>query len=164
MHDTSGPHNQPHYSENGIPADAADLTEVSDWADLVGNRKVGSTTTRNNLSGADLWPGLEFFDTTLWGTFIYINGGWVQTFDNTKVFHGGTVGIATDAGGSVIVTHNFGVAPTWIEITDFYAGGVPSTRKPVITIITSTTFTVRFFNNGNPLGGNPVQFHWVAGN
>ena len=50
---SSGSKNQPHYSSSGAPDDAADLTEVADYAAAVGNRKAGTNADRLALSGAD---------------------------------------------------------------------------------------------------------------
>ncbi len=70
-HDSLGTHNQPHYSSSGAPADAPDLTEVSDYAATVGNAKSGTTTQMNALAGADVWQGLVFSNTTDSGLYVY---------------------------------------------------------------------------------------------
>lgn len=74
--DSHGPKNEPQYAAAGAPADAADLTEVAAYAAKVGNRKVGLASDRAALTGADLWNGLEFFETDSGSTYEY-NNGWV---------------------------------------------------------------------------------------
>lgn len=73
---SSGSKNQPHYATSGAPDDAADLTEVSDYAAANGNRKVGLNADRLALSGADRWEGLEFYETDTRITWYYTADGW----------------------------------------------------------------------------------------
>lgn len=73
--DSSGTQNQPQYSTAGIPADAADLSEIANYAAAGGNTKFGTTTQMNALAGADLWTGLLFSNTTDKGLYRY-DGGW----------------------------------------------------------------------------------------
>lgn len=76
-HDGLGPKNQPTYAGTGASADAADLTELSQYASVVGNRKAGPTTARTAATGNDVWEGLEWEDTTLNCSFVYTSGAWV---------------------------------------------------------------------------------------
>lgn len=69
MQDSWGSKNQPQYSGVGIPADAADLSQLGNYAALVGNRKALTSAQRVALTGNDRWAGLEVFETdtgTLW--------------------------------------------------------------------------------------------------
>lgn len=77
MQDSYGTQNQPQYADTGAPADAADLSQVANYAAKVGNRKVGLASARTGLTGADLWDGLEFFETDSGSTYEYHNSGWV---------------------------------------------------------------------------------------
>lgn len=93
---SSGPKNEPQYSATGAPSDAADLSEVATYAATVGNRKVGTTSARTALSGADVWEGLDFWDTTLNVLFRYRSGAWTQVYAGTNLViptavSGGTV-------------------------------------------------------------------------
>lgn len=92
--DTSGSKNQPQYVNGGVSAQAADLTEVALYASLIGNRKIGPTTGtatgpggmntgRTTSSGADVWEGLEWHDTTDGNTYKYLSGSWVLVFGDT---------------------------------------------------------------------------------
>lgn len=87
--DSSGPKNVPVYSGTGVPADSADLTELGAVAGFLGNRKVGpatgtptgpggSNTGRNTSTGADVWDGLEWYDTTDKGVYEYVGSGWTR--------------------------------------------------------------------------------------
>lgn len=74
--DSSGPKNEPRYDTLGIPADAADLTELGLYAALVGNRKVLTKSQREGLSGSDRWVGLEVFESDTGLVYVYLTGGW----------------------------------------------------------------------------------------
>lgn len=81
--DSSGPKNEPRYDPNGVPADAADLTEVAAYAALVGNHKILTSAQRQALSGSDRWIGLlvSESDTANLMTYQYTSGGWVHIGD-----------------------------------------------------------------------------------
>lgn len=74
-HDSLGARNQPHYSGAGAPSDAADLTEVSDFAAAMGNRMVDLSSVRTGLTV--VWEGLEFYETDTKLTYLYTAGAWV---------------------------------------------------------------------------------------
>lgn len=99
MHDSLGTHNEPQYAETGVPADAADLTEVAAFAAKVGNMRVGTTDERNNATGADVWPGLLWYDTTLKQYFSY-DSGWTMILSpdlsaNISAFSTGWTGLTS---------------------------------------------------------------------
>jgi hypothetical protein len=87
VHDSLGPKNEPQYSGAGVPADAADLTEVAAYAAKVGNRRSDLDSVRTGLTGADLWDGLQFYATDTKLTWLYQgpsgSGSWVQVFGDT---------------------------------------------------------------------------------
>jgi hypothetical protein len=70
---SSGTHNEPQYSGLSAPAIAANLSEVASFAATVGNAKSGTTAQMNALTGADLWAGLLFSNTTD-GQLYYCTG------------------------------------------------------------------------------------------
>jgi hypothetical protein len=82
VHDSLGPKNEPQYSGAGVPADAADLTEVAAYAAKVGNRRSDLDSVRTGLTGADLWDGLQFYATDTGATWLYKgvsgSGSWVR--------------------------------------------------------------------------------------
>jgi hypothetical protein len=100
-HDSLGTKNQPGYNGGGIPADAADLTEISEYAALVGNHKVLDTTTRLALTGNELWEGLMVYDLTLERLFQYMGAtlGWMMLEGNavTKVAISANVNLSAAA-------------------------------------------------------------------
>lgn len=73
--DSRGTRNQPLFDGSKASNLAADLNAVSNFAALTGNRKVGTHAARLALSGADVWDGLEFYETDqtdgLHDTYIY---------------------------------------------------------------------------------------------
>lgn len=89
-HDSLGTKNQPQYSAAGVPADAADLSEVANYSAKVGNRKIGVASTRAGLTGNDVWPGLEFYETDTDNTYRYRTSGWYRMGGGT--FHGSRTG------------------------------------------------------------------------
>lgn len=80
--DNSGPKNEPQYLGVGVPADAADLTELGVYAALVGNRKALTKSAREALAGADRWPGLEVYETDTRDVWLYtgVTDGWQLWF------------------------------------------------------------------------------------
>ena len=86
-HDSLGAKNQPQYSGSGVPADAADLSEIANYAAAIGNRKADASTVRTGLTGADVWPGLQFYETDTALTYVYVSGtGWVLATSTGTVF------------------------------------------------------------------------------
>ncbi|QWT24934.1 hypothetical protein KPL76_06145 [Subtercola sp. PAMC28395] len=75
--DNTGPKGEPQYTTLGVPADAADLTEIGVYAATVGNYKVGLASDRAALTGAFRWEGLRFYETDTGITYLYRSGGWV---------------------------------------------------------------------------------------
>lgn len=74
--DYYGDKNQPQYSEAGAPQLATDLSQVSNYAATVGNRKIGTTAQRTALTGNDRWLGMAFWDTTLNFEFYWDGAAW----------------------------------------------------------------------------------------
>jgi hypothetical protein len=75
--DSSGTKNQPQYAGTGAPSDAADLSEVANYAAAVGNRKSGTNSVRLGLTGADVWDGLEFYETDTKLLYVYASTTWL---------------------------------------------------------------------------------------
>jgi hypothetical protein len=79
-HDSLGTKNQPQYSATGASSQAADLSEVANYAANIGNRRVDTSTVRTGLTGADVWEGLEFEETDTGYVYTYhTTGGWILT-------------------------------------------------------------------------------------
>lgn len=83
MPTANGPRNQPRFDVNDDADFAADLTTVSEFAALVGNRKVGSASQRNAAAGADVWTGLEWYDTTDGRVYLRVGSTWKATIEDT---------------------------------------------------------------------------------
>lgn len=84
--DTYGPKNEPQYAGLGTPADAADLSDIAAYAAKVGNRKVDLSSVRTGLTGADVWEGLDFYETDTGQSFRVIGGSWVPTDKGFKAW------------------------------------------------------------------------------
>lgn len=107
--DTSGAKNQPQYSPNGAPSDAADLSEVANYAALVGNTKTMTEAERVNLSGADLWDGLEVRTTDTLLRWMRAGGQWYCI--------GSTVAVVPRA--AVKRWPNFSATNTFVDKTSY---------------------------------------------
>lgn len=58
-------------------APVTDINNVADFAQAVGNRRVGTSAQRAAVLGtAQVYEGLEWFDTTLKYTFVYLGSDW----------------------------------------------------------------------------------------
>lgn len=73
---STGTHNQPLFTEAGTMDIGTDLTAVSEYAALAGNRKWGTSAERLALLGAQRWEGLVFFDTDLDHPFVWDGSTW----------------------------------------------------------------------------------------
>lgn len=90
--DQTGDKRQPIYLGTGAPSDAADLTEVAQYAADVGNTRVGSTNDRTTFTNNGYaTQGLAWFDTTLKRTVYYIDAAWVGA-ERRTILSGGAVG------------------------------------------------------------------------
>lgn len=62
---------------NAEPNTVGDFNANREYAELVGNRKIGTTAERDAATGNKVWQGLEWFDTDLKRTFYYDEtNGW----------------------------------------------------------------------------------------
>lgn len=113
--DSFGSQNQPQFDGTKASNLAADLNAVSNYAAKVGNRKTGTASARAALTGADVWDGLEFYETdsgdcyvydattTSWGSqfavgptatsgFFTPSSGWAMTYSGASGVQYATVG------------------------------------------------------------------------
>lgn len=75
-----GTQNQPQWASTATPDIAADLSTLGNYAAKIGNRRADLSTVRTSLTGADVWEGLEFYETDTYLTYIYHSNAWmVQT-------------------------------------------------------------------------------------
>jgi hypothetical protein len=80
--DSYGDQNQPLFDGTKASNLAADLNAVSNFGAKVGNRKVGTAAARRALTGADVWDGLEYFETDSGDCYVYNSNGktWAGQF------------------------------------------------------------------------------------
>lgn len=115
--DSSGTKNQPQYLGTGAPATAADQNEIANYAADVGNRKVKTAAERAALSGADVWDGLEVFESDTGRAYLRISGGWKRTADKLSCVvvekdvaqntSAGTVSLTLNSTGAVVDTDSY---------------------------------------------------------
>lgn len=156
--DSSGTHNQPHYAGTGAPADAADMTEIADYAATVGNSKTGTTTAMNALAGADVWEGLIFGNTTDGFVYKYTSGAFVniQSLGDT-----GTV--TPTLGNSWVAVGSGFKAPTYrlrgglVVLSGTMRSGTVS--NPVFTLPAGSRplTTLRFLTESSGPGGAQID-------
>lgn len=162
--DSSGSQNQPQYSSTGVPADAADLSELGNYAALVGNRKTGTTSQRNTATGADVWEGLLWGDTTDKKEYKYTSGGWVYA---APVQWFGQVSVTLNATNGVTQVVNFPaglftVAPLVFATLQFSPGTAQKLRASVNgTSASSTTLVVSSGDGSATTTGGNVAIHAV---
>jgi len=120
--DSSGTKNQPQYAGTGAPADAADMSEIANYAALVGNRKIGPSSARTTATGADVWEGLEWWDTTLNTVFVMQSGTWRASGTGLVPVIPASVagtGVVLNPGGSITFTGTSSFAAVGFATTDF---------------------------------------------
>lgn len=135
--DSSGTKNEPQYAGTGAPADAADLTEVAAFAAFTGNRKIGPTTGtatgpggantgRTTSTGADVWEGLMWRDTTDGKVYEYRSGAWVKVQNAPFAIEANTVNVSVTTTGG-----------TWLATVTFTTGTF--TQAPIVTATLQTS-------------------------
>ena len=114
-----GTRGQLQFSALEAPDMGADETALSNQTAELGTRRVGTTAERNALSGAKLFEGLEWFDTTLGYRFTYRAGGWSPTGGAVLLASASPVTTPTPAPGAygLVASMTFSsTAPQRIEI------------------------------------------------
>lgn len=141
--DSQGSHGHPQYSTSGVPADATDMSELGNYAALVGNIVVGTTTQRNAptlpapFNPIPFWEGLWWSDITDGQLYRFTGGSWVRggtAADGVKIIRAGTAGIFGAGAWTVLNT-----AGLWA--VDHPAQGVTQTNG-VITVATAGLYEV----------------------
>lgn len=114
--DSYGAKNAPQFSAQGAPDDAADLTTIAAYAARVGNRVADTSAVRQQLSGNDLWPGLQFGETDTGNEYLYVvtggTGTWVLTNGGVNLFNEGAESTknAVQGTGTTLATVNYTAA------------------------------------------------------
>lgn len=162
--DEYGSKNQPLFDGTKAGNTAADENAISNYAALVGNRKVGTGAQRRALTGGDVWDGLEFYETDSGDSFIYDsgNGGWGAAFTVGPTgggyftpssgwgmsFSGNTgVEYATVAGG-VIVQCYVSFFRTGGTISNTPSGNIPNVTVGHVSLKPTSIIAVPSGNSG----------------
>lgn len=146
--DSYGAKNAPQYAGTGAPADAADLTQISNYAAKLGNRREGTTTERNNATGLDLWAGLQWYDTTLKQTFVYSGSGWVLQAGVAACLLTKSSSQSTAAGGYAFTDLTFD-----IEESDLYNMHAANAAAIVVPIAGVYQVSASYFGDTNAVFG-----------
>lgn len=109
--DSRGTKGQPQFSSSGVPAIDVDPSQVADYAAMVGNHIVGTTTQRLAAvvpgTSTPVWDELWWSDSTDGRVYQRISGSWVlngKPADGVKIIRTGTSG--QFSGGSWTVLNN----------------------------------------------------------
>lgn len=183
---TYGDKNQPHFLDGGAPDLATDSNLISDYAALVGNRKVGTKAQKDALSGKNVWEGLEFEETDtgiLWKrkSGSWVGGTMVPTRLDATVSTQGTItqhGFAFARGGngpqlSIPITFPiaFGSLPTVTVSEAGYRTSGTFNPEGLSTYIgttwcamgpSKTSFTATGQGTGNYVNTNWYYVQWIA--
>lgn len=158
--DSRGAKNEPQFSDSGAPDIGVDPSAVAEYAAKVGNRRVGSTAERLAATGADLWQGLEWYDTTENRIYEY-NSGWVRLLR----FNFGYFSGSSNGSGLITVSHGLPSTPVVAFADDDYSTTDPTFPLRKVKRVTSSSTQIQFVligSTGSPLASNPVSFSWVA--
>lgn len=139
--DSSGTKNQPQYLGTGAPATAADQNEIANYAADVGNRKVKTAAERAALSGADVWDGLEVFESDTGRTYIRIGGGWKRTEDKISLVIVEKDVAQNTSSGTVTVTLNSTGAV--VDTDTYYSTGANTRITVPLTGLYEVTYKIR---------------------
>ena len=101
-HDSLGSKNQPQYSSSGASSQAADLSEVANYAAYNGNMKSDVSSVRTGLSGNDLWDGLWFDETDTGIIYRRVAGAWVPWYSTWLPYTPTLSNFAVGTGGSAL--------------------------------------------------------------
>lgn len=143
--DSSGSKNQPHYANPGVPADAADMSEIADYAATIGNTRADTNAVRLGLTGSDLWDGLAFAETDTTITYLRVAGTWVPWLSPWITYTPTVTGITLGTGGTLVARHRYmhGKVEVSYIVTlgsaGFAVGTLPTITFPVTAIAPAIT-------------------------
>jgi hypothetical protein len=162
--DSSGTKNQPQYLGTGAPATAADQNEIANYAADVGNRKVKTAAERAALSGADVWDGLEVFESDTGRAYLRISGGWKRTADKLSLCvvekdiaqntSAGTVTVTWNSTGAAIDTDSYYSTGTNTRVTVPFTGIYEVTYKARIASTQALTSDLKINGVSAPRGAS----------
>jgi len=155
-----GNRGQPTFPTNEAPDLGVDEEAVSNFAAVVGTRRVGTTAERNALIAPELFVGLAWGDTTDGAEHKYLSGGW-KRLSPTR----GIATFTTDAAGLGAISHGLGTTPVAVSLTPAHTtDAVASVFKPVAGALSGSSIQVVCFRSDTSarLATTSVQVHWVA--
>ncbi|GAA3330674.1 hypothetical protein HP467_07190 [Curtobacterium albidum] len=165
-HDSTGPKGQPQYSGSGRLQTAADLSEIANYAALVGNRKTGTTSERQQaLSDGAVWEGLLWGDTTDGNDYRLTGGAWQLYAMSTPASKGGVLFAGTtnpSTGASGYSTVDYTVAAGFCHVQyNVYLGTNSSLGKGywgLVLPLTARTTRPWVYMSGHYIRANGSNF------
>ena len=162
--DSSGTKNQPQYLGTGGLATAADQNEIANYAADVGNRKVKTAAERAALSGADVWDGLEVFESDTGREYLRVSGGWYRTAnklsacvvekDIAQNTSAGTITVTWNNTGAAIDTDSYYSTGTNTRVTVPFTGIYEVAYKARIASTQALTSDLKVNGVSAPRGGD----------
>lgn len=163
-HDSLGLDNEPQFANPGVPADAADLTELGLYSAKTGNRRKGTNADRLALVASEMRDGVEFVETDTTITYLRLSGTWVPWSSNWITYTPTVTGITLGTGGTLVTRHRYvngDVKVTYVVTlgsAGFAVGTLPTITFPVTAIAPAITNQglagrVTFWQSG---GANPT--------
>lgn len=141
----------------------ADLSAVSNYAALVGNRKTGTRAARDALTGSKVWDGLEYYatDERIVYTYVLALTGWQPTAWPGLVRHWKPAGFFANnvGGGQTIASRTVPVQPyaQRIHLTVLGQAGFGGNPGYVTANLSWTGAGVTVTSNGKSYTASPTD-------
>jgi hypothetical protein len=159
--ESTGAKNQPYFSATGAPEIDVDPGVVSDYAAKVGNRRVGTTAERNAATGKDVWPGLEWYDTTEDAAYVRTSSStWARLFRRGHFPYAMAAGAGSNP-ASAYTTVTFPVGRfTVVPWVTAMSNGV---QPAIINVgsISNTSMEIAGFSGANNIAVQS-NWYWIA--
>ena len=159
--DSYGDRGQPQFSAQGGMDAGADETSLADYSSVVGTRRVGTTAQRLALSGAALFVGLLWGDTTVNEDYRYTSTGWQKITGLTRA---GRASGTSSQGGDITLTFTsaFTSACTSIVVSDSNTGGGIGPVPLKVVSRSATGAVIRVMKNEVAVSGFTTSFDYIA--
>ena len=159
--DSYGDRGQPQFSAQGGMDAGADETSLADYSSVVGTRRVGTTAQRLALSGAALFVGLLWGDTTVNEDYRYTSTGWKKVTGLTRADE---VSATTSQAGDITITFEpkFTSMCAAIVVMDSNSGaGIGMIPYKEISR-SATTAVVRAMSGSSGVPGLSTSLNYIA--
>ena len=136
-----GSRGQLQFSATEAPDMGADETALSDQTAELGTRRVGTTAERNALSGAKLFSGLLWGDTTDGIEYRYASGSWKAWYSDWRTYSATLTAMGVGAGGANFTEYRYlaGTVSVRYKIvlgsSGFSVGTNPNFSLPVTAVV-----------------------------